>query len=321
MLHMERVRSSITDEQRYEAVANAWLAGQISTNTRAAYRIDLARFGHWCADHSAVPLRVGAADVVAFQAACAGAGESPSTIRRRSSSLSSFFQYALDHDAVSRNPVTGSNRPPIEIDDPSPTRVLTAEHVESSLAWAAKHDGRLHALLALLVFDGLKMGEALAVDVDDLSGRPPRVQLAIPRRTGRPVVLHERSHGAVRHLAGRRRGQPLFVSARLSEEDGAPRRLTRFGADHLIKRLPTAERNRPLTANELRRFHISAAHRAGVDLDEIGDRAGLDDVRSVRRYLVPPQARPGRSRRSSFATADRGSDRPVTPSNNTNKED
>lgn len=317
---MERVRSSITDQQRYETVADAWLAGQNSANTRAAYRIDLARFGRWCSEHQAVPLRVGAADVVAFQAACAGAGESPSTIRRRSSSLSSFFQYAVDHEAVPLNPVTGSNRPPIELNDPSPTHVLTADHVESSLAWAAQHDQRLHALLALLVFDGLKMGEALAVDVDDVSGRPPRVQLAIPRRSGRPLLLHERSHGTVRHLAGRRRGQPLFVG-RLSEEDGAPRRLTRFGADHLIKRLPAAAGDGPLTANELRRFHISAAHRAGVDLDEIGARAGLDDVRSVRRYLVMPQARPGRQRRSSIATADRGSDRPVTPPTNTNKED
>ena len=314
---MERVPSSFSEAQRYDAVAAAWLAGQASTNTRAAYRTDLALFGRWCAEHTAVPLRVDTADVVAFQAACAGAGDSPSTIRRRSSSLSSFFQFALQHDAVLLNPVMGSNRPPVQADDPSPTLALTPHHVETSLTWAADNDSRLHALVALLVFDGLKMGEALAVDVDDLSGRPPQIHLAIPRRTGRPIVLHERSHGAVRRLAGRRRSGPLFVSARSSTTTAGVHRLTRFGADHLLKRLPVAEGDRPVTANELRRFHISTAHRAGVDLDEIVERAGLEDVRSVRRYLT---ATPARSRRSPVATAGHGSDRSVT-STKTKKED
>jgi hypothetical protein len=122
----------------------------------------------------------------------------------------------------------------------------------------------------------------------------------------------------VRRLAGRRRGEPLFVSARPSTPAAGAHRLTRFGADHLLKRLPVAEGARPVTANELRRFHIDAAHRAGVDLDEIGERAGLDDVRSVRRYLTTPA---GRSRRSPVATADLGSDRSVTSPTNTNKED
>jgi len=41
-----------------------------------------------------------------------------------------------------------------------------------------------------------------------------------------------------------------------------------------------------VTANELRRFHISAVHGAGADLDTVRDRAGLADVRSVRRYVT-----------------------------------
>jgi len=270
---MERVRSSRTEKSTYDTLAAAWLAAQPVVNTRSAYRTDLAAFGRWCAQQSAFPLRVTTADVIAFQAACADVGDSASTIRRRSSSLSSFFQFAIDEHVVASNAVLGSQRPRIAVGDPSPTADVSAETIERSLAWAEDTDSRLHALVSLIVFDGLKLGEALAADVDDLSGRSPRVRLTLARRTGQTIVLHERSHGAVRRLAGRRVGQPLFVSERPSAADAEARRLTRFGADHLIKQLPVADGAPRLSANTLRRYHIMAAHRAGIQLEEIGDRA------------------------------------------------
>jgi hypothetical protein len=44
---------------------------------------------------------------------------------------------------------------------------------------------------------------------------------------------------------------------------------------------------KPVTANALRRFHFATLEAGGVDLDEVRDRAGLADVRSVRRYIEP----------------------------------
>jgi hypothetical protein len=96
---------------------------------------------------------------------------------------------------------------------------------------------------------------------------------------------------------GRRRRGPLFTSNRAASTD-EPSRLSRFGADHLLRQLTGAKQAR-VTANALRRFHISDSHRAGDDVGEIRERAGLADTRGVRRYLgdtLPPPLNQGRRR-------------------------
>ncbi len=182
-------------------------------------------------------------------------------------------------------------RPRTTVGDPSPTVALSADAVDVYRTLAAALDPRLDALVSLLVADGLKLGEALAVDVTDLAGRPPRMSLTIRRRgMSKRIVLDPRSARAVRRCVGRRRDGPLFTSARTTS-DSEPRRLTRFGADHLMRQLTTEEQNR-VTANELRRFHISADPEAARNLDRVRERAGLADVRSVRRYLPRPTDSP-----------------------------
>src|SRR4051812_48915383 len=214
---MDRRSSARTAGAQNLAVMGAWLGSQASPNTRAAYRTDLAAFGRWCAQHDAVPLSADSATIFAFQAAREAAGDSAATLRRRWSSLSSFYQFAIDSDSVEVNPVTGAERPKALAGDPSSTRGLTALAVDEYIAMAAALDPRLDALVSLLVFDGLKLGEALALDVDDINGRPPKLSLTVRRKgESRRVELAADSAVAVRRCAGRRRGQPLFTSARPS---------------------------------------------------------------------------------------------------------
>ena len=267
------------------AVVNAWLESQASMNTRAAYSTDLAAFGRWCAQHDAVPLTADTAAVLAFQTARTAAGDSAATLRRRWSSLSSFYQFAIDTDSVDINPVAGADRPKALAGDPSTTPALSARAVDEYLAMAAALDPRLDALVSLLVFDGLKLGEALALDVDDITGRPPKLSVTVRRKgESRRVELAADSVRAVHRCAGRRRGQPLFTSSRSPAAQSPPRRLSRFGADHLIRQL-SADGDERVTANALRRFHFTSSHAAGTDLNRVRERAGLAHVRSLRRYL------------------------------------
>ncbi len=266
-----------------DRLTEQWLDRQRSDNTRAAYRIDLDTFSHWCAARGSIPLRADAATVVAFQAAREAAGDSPSTLRRRWSALSSFYDFVLEREAASANPTHGLMRPRVAGGDPSPTAQLSPEAVVAYRAVAAALDPRLDALVALLVADGLKLGEVLALDVGDIHGRAPKTIVTIRRRgVSKQIVLDPDSAHSVRRCIGRRRSGPLLTGRRSA--DGDPRRLTRFGADHLIRQL-TADGDRRVTANELRRFHISTTHAADSDLEGARDRAGLADVRSVKRYL------------------------------------
>ena len=245
-------------------VVDAWLASQPSENTRSAYRTDLETFGRWCAQHQAVPLHADAATVAAFQIAREAAGDSAATLRRRWSSLSSFYRFAILADVTDVNPTCGAHRPPLVAGAPGATPVLTGSAVDAYLATAAALDPRLDALVSLLVFDGLKLGEALALDVEDVVGRPPKVVLTV-RRKGVPrrVILDAASSRAVRRCVGRRRSEPLFTSERVAAPESAPRRLTRFGADHLIRQL-TENGDARVTSNAFRRFYVSN-HRAALE--------------------------------------------------------
>ena len=203
----------------------------------------------------------------------------------RWSALTSFYEFAVSTNATTVNPTIGAVRPSVSNGDPSPTMRLTPEATAAYRTIATALDRRLDALVALLVLDGLKMSESLALDVGDVNGRSPKMSVIVRRRgeTSR-VDLDKDSARAVRRCVAQRPAGPLFTSGRPSART-APRRLTRFGADHLFWRLTidgTAER---VTANALRRFHITtAADRA--DLEHVRAGAGLADLRSVWRYIL-----------------------------------
>jgi integrase/recombinase XerD len=277
------------DQADQRRLAEQWLESQRSANTRAAYRIDLDTFGAWCAARGSIPLRADAATIVAFQAAREAAGDSPATLRRRWSALSSFYDFVLERDGAASNPTHGASRPRVADGDASPTAQLSAETVAAYRAAAAALDPRLDALVALLVADGLKLGEVLALDVGDIGGRAPRTTVTIRRRgASKRIVLHPDSARSVRRCIGRRMSGPLLTGRGTS--NGKPRRLTRFGADHLIRQL-TADGDQRVTANELRRFHITSGldtdtdTDSDTDLERVREKAGLADVRSVKRYL------------------------------------
>jgi integrase/recombinase XerD len=267
------------------SVTEDWLEEQTSPNTRAAYRSDLASFGRWCSQHGGIALTADTTTLVAFQSAREVAGDSASTIRRKWSSLSSFYDFAIRNDATDTNPTLGVDRPQVASGDPSRTPRLTAGAVASYRSLAAALDPRLDALVALLVVDGLKVSEALALDVSDVRGKPPITSVLVRRRgVSKRVILDAETARAVRRCAAKRQSGPLFASGRTSTS-GQSRRLTRFGADHLIRQLNTDETTEHVTANALRRFHITH-HADDTPLDEVRERAGLANVRSIRRYIV-----------------------------------
>ena len=304
----------------HRSIATDWLATHRSPNTKAAYRVDLETFGRWCASKGCLPLHADENTLAAFHAAREAAGDSPSTLRRRWSALSSFYEYAIENDVMTANPVVGAPRPKVERGDPSPTMQLSARAVDAYRALAASLDPRLDALVALVVAGGLKIGEALALNIEDIRGRPPTTTVTIRRRgVTKRIALDADTARALQRCVGRRRSGPLFISNRAGSA-GKTHRLTRFGADHLIRQLSHGNGDR-ITANALRRFHINATDRAGVNIDHIRDRVGIADRRGVQRYLSePPSDTPVRrpsSRRTAGSPAQSGSKRDETRDVNT----
>jgi site-specific recombinase XerD len=235
-----------------QSAIDGWLQAQSSANTRSAYGSDLTVFGRWCAAHGVRPLSADAEALLAFEDARRLAGDSAATMRRRWSALASYYAYAIDCRLATVNPTIGAARPRADGTAASSSG-LSAGAVMAYRRAAAAIDPRLEALVALLVVDGVKVGEALALDIADVS----RVAVVV-RRRGEPVrvAVHSDTAAAIRRCIGVRRVGPVFVSERSGRTD-APTRLTRFGADHLIRQLRADAPTVAVTANDLRRFHLA----------------------------------------------------------------
>jgi integrase/recombinase XerD len=254
-----------------------------SANTAAAYRTDLRHFAAWCAGGETLNLlTVDAADVARYRTQCELDGASAATVARRLSAIMSFAGYAAEHGLAPE--LSGGS----SVERPTPEPVNTAHALSDAdaqalLEAADESSERSGVLIRLLMLDGLKVGEVIAADVSDVHGRPPRVTLDIARRGGAGLALHRDTTAAIRRYVGARRDGPLL----LSEQRGQlGKRLTRFGADYLIKQIAhAAGLPSTISGNTLRRRYVIHAHARGTDLEEIRHNVGHSAQRTTRRYI------------------------------------
>ena len=276
-----------------QQVIDRWLATLASPHTRSAYRTDVGVYLRWCAAERRLPLAPESDTLDAFRDhGLRSVG--PATVARRSSAVNALLRYAdadADADAGPDAPhdEPSASRPPrggagSTGSIGSTTVGLVADQRDALLATTT---GTTRLLVALLLLDGLKLDEVLRLDVADVVGRPPAVRLALDRPGAPTVRLHPvTGAAAAAHVRGRPDADPLLVSASRTEPAGS--RLSRFGADYLLRQAGRrAGFDAPLTSNVLRRTHAEHARANGDSGDQIARRMGHDDLRSTRRYLSP----------------------------------
>jgi site-specific recombinase XerD len=282
---------------RWDRLVAAWLAERGSERTRGAYRADLEAYTHWCHREGITPLTPRPDDLHAYRDASLSAGASPATVARRLSAIASFFRHAECAGEVSENPMADVGRPSTDTGARSPA--LEAQELES-LVQAAQHLGaKTAALVALLALDGIKLNEALGVDIPRVhlargaarAGRDTGSWLGVDRR-GQQAQVPITGHSAQlvgRYIGARRQG-PLFLGDSATGDHSS--RLTRFGADYLIKRAGVAaDLSRSVSANLLRRSYVEAALRAGTALGDVTHQLGHRETRQTSRLLDEPGRR------------------------------
>jgi len=274
---------------RWDRLVANWLAARGSEHTKGAYRSDLDAYAKWCSAASITPLRSQGADLDAYRDACLAAGASSATVARRLSAIASFFRHAEQVGAVAANPVYRVDRP--STDSGPRTPALEAEELDSLLHAAEGLGAKAAALVALLALDGIKLNEALAVDIPSvhLARGATRASasswLAVDRRgqQAQVPITHHSAQLVGTYLAARRHG-PLFLGDSATGDHST--RLTRFGADYLIKRAgAAADLPRSVSANVLRRSYVDAALRAGTALGDVTHHLGHRDARQTARLV------------------------------------
>lgn len=273
------VRCDVTIEQATEI----WLSGYSSPNTRAAYSSDLRAFLGWCGNAPGA-LNLTWDELNGYRAEREAAGASSATLSRQFAALRAFYDSACELGVCRESPFGAREQ---AATGASGTGNLTGEEV-ALLLEASSSDARTNVLVQLLLQEGLRLAETLALDHADVTGPRHAKRLRIVRHgdaidvTVGPVA--SRSLGVLERTSPG--PGPLFTGP--SRGRAGPVRLTRFGADHLIKRAAAAAGIRgPVSANVLRRTHVTFAHKAGVPIEEIRHSMGHRDVRTTRRYMAP----------------------------------
>ncbi|RMV31625.1 hypothetical protein ALP12_200451 [Pseudomonas savastanoi pv. phaseolicola] len=163
--------------QQLAAVPSAveWFANINNPRTRRAYQIDLQDFCCFVGLAGAEEFRaVTRAHVLAWRAQLEQRGLAGATIRRKLAALASLFDHLLENNAVAGgNPVHGVKRPRIDSNE-GKTPAL-ADHQAKALLDAPPAESlkglRDRAVLAVLLYHGLRREEAAQLQTSDLQER------------------------------------------------------------------------------------------------------------------------------------------------------
>jgi site-specific recombinase XerD len=177
LLQISERRLSAVEFQQLASVPAAveWFANIDNPRTRRAYQNDLEDFCSFVGLTGADEFRaVTRAHVLAWRAQLETRGLAGATIRRKLAALASLFDHLLENNAVAGgNPVHGVKRPKIEtnegktpaLGDDQAKRLLDAPDTETVKGL------RDRALLAVLLYHGLRREEAARLTMSDLGER------------------------------------------------------------------------------------------------------------------------------------------------------
>ncbi len=251
-----------------------------SIHTVKAYARDLREFRRFLsahypgADHHD---QVQRQMVVAF--ALGLAGQAPLTIRRKLTAIASFYHFLADTGSAVLNPARGLPLPKVAQCFPT---CLTAEQAGALLD--AAHTPWHRAMIALLLFAGLRRSEVAAITLDDLDMESAQLLVRGKGAKQRVVPLTPLVVEAIReYLACRPRTESshLFVS----RVGGHPLHARVAGRmlQCVLQRAGLGEEG--ITPHQLR--HTFATHliRSGVDVRTVQELLGHADLQTTARYL------------------------------------
>ena len=264
------------DETR---VAVAGFLARYSGGTRVAYASDLRMWLAWCShlglgvlNAQRPHLELWARDMEERQ------GLARATIGRRLSTVAGLYRFAVIDGTLDRSPADYVRRPHVSCE--STTLGLDRMELGAFIAQAAAAGPVDHALACLLGLLGLRVGEACAIDIENLdSSRGHRTVTVLGKGHKLAVIpLPPRVARAVDQAANERGQGPLLLMR-------SGRRMDRHGATRIVRRLAKrAGITKHISPHSLRHSFITAALDAGVPLRDVQIAARHADPRTTTRY-------------------------------------
>ncbi|HVM07180.1 MAG TPA: tyrosine-type recombinase/integrase [Acidimicrobiales bacterium] len=265
-----------------ETLVRAW-STSFRPDTRRNYALILADYFRFLDDLGIHYTDVRRSHVELWGATCAERRHNlPATVSHKLSAVRSFYGWLLDEELVDRDPTAKVKLPNVADDIARPylSLIELMKCLDVSQRTDRKGWHRDYALFALLGLNGLRISEALGVNIEtieDLDGH----HTVRTMRKGQKVAtipLSVTTYKAVSLCVGDRRSGPLFRS-----DYGT--RMDRYSASRVVQRvLRAAGVSKHITPHSLRRTFITLALDAGVPLRDVQHSAGHSDPRVTSRY-------------------------------------
>jgi site-specific recombinase XerD len=247
-----------------------------SVHTLRAYRTDLAAFTR---NFAGAPQEITPQVLRTYLTTLAT--KAPATRARHEASLASWMGWAYRADIITADPMTRLDRTQLPI--PAPRPIPTGQ-VIAVLGAIPKSRDRDRLLFHLIYTTGLRIGEALSIEVDDLDLTRDDEHVTILGKGGRrrTVLLDDPSVVAMLRRYLRARGYrhgPLFRAEK--NHVGGP---LRYASARALWANYRAKAQVNATIHQLRHVHATELVNAGVSLETIRRRLGHANAQTVQRY-------------------------------------
>lgn len=262
-----------------------WLGSQpLAPRTREAYATVIAGFAGWLEDRGGGLDGPRARDLAArdykrFLKLERGLG--PASVNQALAALDHFFRFlGLGAAIVQRE----------ELPRAAP-RALSVEEQRLLLRAAEESTARDRAIVALLLFTGLRLSEAAELQLADVRMSARKGVVVV--RSGKGDAYREVPLNALvrrlleEWLEARRSIAAEDVTACLLSRTGAP--LTRRSVDLAVRRV-ARRAGLEVSAHVLRHSFVTGLVRAGHDLVLVAELAGHRRLETTRRYSLPSAA-------------------------------
>ncbi len=249
--------------------------------TRSGYAQSLKGWFRWCHEKGLQPMLVERAHIELWARELEEVkGNKPATICGKLNAVCGMYKYAQRDRFLEHNPAEWVERPTVP--RYSSTEALSRSEMLAVLDLAQHSGPRDHALMCILGLNGLRVGEAVSLNIEDLGMKQSYRTIKFTREKKHGEVAEmplspRTSHAIDQAIYGRTSG-PLFLL-----RGGV--RMDRRGADRIVKRLcKEAGITKRITPHSMRHSFVSLSLDAGVSVRDVQNSVGHADPRMVAYY-------------------------------------
>lgn len=280
MTTIQQSRMSLAElpKTRAEQCALGFLLRYSNESTRKGYQRALRDWFEFCELHDVDPLEATRVHIEIWTRQLEAAGLARRTVASKQNAIAGYYRFAVIDDLIAKNPMDHVAR--VNVPRESSTNGLTRGELHQVLEGAEGRSARLYAVLSLLGLNGLRISEALGIDIEDLGMARGYHTVRVLRKGGKyqTLPLAPPTAWAIQQYMGKRTSGALFITSK-------DHRLTRNQVGKEIKALCIdVGITKRISPHSFRHAFVTLSLDAGYAIRDVQNATGHADSRMVSYY-------------------------------------